>query len=227
MSSPRVGILAPMPEEAAGLVRVLRLRPEGSHHGVPFYRSQTVSLVCSGLGQERAQHAMHWLQKVDRPRSILIAGVAGGLDPELVTGDLLLAEGGEPAWLAAVAGRLPRARVGKLLTSGRVIVKARNKAAVFADTGALAVDMETWAAAGVARVPWLGLRAISDTAGQDLPLDFNDYFDDKGHSRYAAVALEVARRPALLPGLLRLAGNSVKAVKRLGEAVRVALEEAP
>ena len=161
-----------MPEEAAGLVRLLGLAAEGSHHGLPFYRNSQLSLVCSGLGQERAQHALHWLQKVDNPSCVLIAGVAGGLDPSLASGDLLLAEGGDPGWLAAVARRLPEARVGKLLTSGRVIVSARNKAAVFADTGALAVDMETWAAAAVATVPWLGLRAISDTAHQDLPLDF-------------------------------------------------------
>jgi nucleoside phosphorylase len=115
-------------------------------------------------------------------------GMAGGLDPTLICGTVLL-----PDEIAAVDGAvsdiLPtskdwRQRLrdampgsclvcgGRLLTSGRPIARPDAKAAAWRQTGAVAVDMESAAIAQVAAqagLPFIALRVIVDTAADELP----------------------------------------------------------
>ncbi len=67
-------------------------------------------------------------------------------------------------------------------------------------------------------VPCRAVRAVSDTAGEDLPLDLNRYRDGDGRFQLARIALAGILRPfTVLPKLMRLNRNSKLAADKLGE----------
>jgi hypothetical protein len=80
--------------------------------------------------------------------------------------------------------------------------------------------METAAAARVCEargIPWAAVRAISDTADEALPLDFNRLRDPDGGLATSRVALAALARPASIPGLLRLGRHTGLASQALAE----------
>jgi len=143
----------------------------------------TLLLVC-GIGQAAAGHGARRLVAAG-VRALLSWGMAGGLDPALAAGTLLL-----PREVASPEGELlPTAAdwhqrlsdalaashpvcCGTLLTCREAIGSAADKASAFRQTAAAAVDMESFAVAQVAashRLPFLAVRAIVDTATDDVP----------------------------------------------------------
>ena len=118
-------------------------------------------------------------------RGVISFGVAGGLDPSLKSGDVVVATevlAGDTRWLAALAlneemiarAALKRRRVvfGGLAGVEQVIAATACKAALHSETGAAAVDMESHIAAAYAAaagIPFAALRVISDPASRSLP----------------------------------------------------------
>jgi adenosylhomocysteine nucleosidase len=138
----------------------------------------------TGVGPVAAAENIAALLAFQRPRLLISTGFAGGLDPRMVTGDLLVAENFSDPALLAQSRRLladnPRAFFGSLTSQPQTAETANAKAALAAATGALAVDMETAsvaAACTAAGVPMLAVRAISDAAGETLPVPFAEWFD--------------------------------------------------
>jgi hypothetical protein len=68
-----------------------------------------------------------------------------------------------------------------------------------------------WIPEGVA------LRAISDAADEDLPLDFDTVVNEDGDLSVARLAGQIIRRPSAIPGLVRLGKRSEEAAKRLAD----------
>jgi adenosylhomocysteine nucleosidase len=128
---------------------------------------------------------------------------------------------------AALRARIPGSRVvdGGLLSTTGVITGGADKAALFAGTGAVAVDMESFAVAEVAsthRLPFLALRAIVDRAADELPAIVTVAADAHGEVRLLQLLAGLARSPGQLAPLLRLgrryraASRSLAAIARLG-----------
>jgi adenosylhomocysteine nucleosidase len=110
-------------------------------------------------------------------------------------------------------GQVPRN--GYLMTVGRVLTFAREKQALGAQTGAVAVDMESGAIGLEAQqfgVPFLIVRAISDGYREDLPLDFNQFQSFSGWLRGIA---HCVFSPSCIHGIYRLFGQSRQASKEL------------
>ena len=88
-------------------------------------------------------------------------------------------------------------------------------------TGAIAAEMEAGAVSKIAQewgVPFYCVRAVSDTANEDMPLDFNLYRDAAGRFSRSRIALAAMRRPfTAIPALLRLDRNCRHAADKLGE----------
>ena len=120
---------------------------------------------------------------IDRSIAGVISfGLCGALDPSLKVGDLVIGEAavgpnGEVAqcdagWAQRLAAALPEAKRGRFADAAAPVATAAAKATLRERTGALAVDLESYAAARQAR--WFGrpfaiLRAVSDGAARDLP----------------------------------------------------------
>ena len=176
------------------------------------------SVACAGASSARARDCA--LRLADAGTTELLSfGVAGGLDPALRPGALILAEAtvtGEqrldcdPAWRAAVAGLAGPGLAlieGGLAGSEGAVITPSDKARLHHETGALAVDMESHAVALVAAergLPFLALRAIADPADRAIPQAALGAIGLDGRSRLGPVLKSLARRPWDLPALLAL-----------------------
>lgn len=155
--------------------------------------------------------------EVNGKRGIILAGLGGALDPGLRVGDVVVDETSD---LPTPPGQWRR---GRIHCAANVVATAEDKLALFRSTGDLAVDLETAAArrfAAAAGLPYLGIRAISDAAGDPLDPVFMTWIADSGEVRPGKVALDLCRRPRLIPQVWRLRSQSSLALGRLTEALR-------
>jgi nucleoside phosphorylase len=151
------------------------------------------------------------VRRTPEPAFIIVAGLAGGLDPGLVCGEIVI--DGSPV-------QMPGVRAGRIHTADRIVTTPASKAELFRTTGALAVDMEQ---ALVVRafpgVPVIGLRAILDTAERTLPGFLEQWVNSNGSVRFSAVALHVVLRPWMINELIVLGSDTDRALKSLGDSV--------
>jgi adenosylhomocysteine nucleosidase len=185
-----------------------------------------VWVVLTGMGIPRAALTAMAVLDVREPGVLLAAGVAGALDPDLKIGDVISATevvAGRDVFVPSV--RIPAARQGRLLSIDQVLTTAEEKQEAWTKHGSprpLAVEMETVAIAAIAKkmkVRWAALRAISDTASVDLPLDFNRLRTEDGDLPPGRVARAVLRQPGAIPGLLRLGANTNRAGTHLAATI--------
>ena len=147
------------------------------------------------------------LQAPEGLTGVLSFGIAGGLDPSLICGDLVVATrvrgpGGAYAsdlgWSAALARRCG-ARLGMFAGAPGVVGEPARKRALRAATGALVVDLETEAAAHFAampgKLPFAALRAVADTAEEVLPRSAAIGLTADGRPAAGRVALALLRQP--------------------------------
>src|SRR5437763_8792886 len=147
-------------------------------------------------------------------RGVISFGVAGGLDPALKSGDVVVATevtAGDTRWLAGsslneeliTSVALKRRRVvrGGLAGVEQVVAARAGKAALRSETGAAAVDMESHIAAAYAAeagLPFAALRVISDPAGRALPALAMAVVEPNGDIDRRKVLRDVAGKPLTL-----------------------------
>ena len=155
-------------------------------------------------------------------------GIAGGLDPSLQPGDLIIGSAvhttdGErfpvdQKWLAHLTKHLTEARVADVVGSSAIAASASEKAMLHRDSGAACVDQEShWVAeaAHADRLPFIVVRAIADRATDSLPPAVLVGLDKRGNPRTGAVIGALLRDPTQLPGLIRVALQTDRALKSL------------
>jgi uridine phosphorylase len=156
-------------------------------------------LVANGPGARLVGMALEEKMEVS---GMVSTGFCGALDSKLRVGDLVT-------------------RFEDIYSTDRVITTAAEKQILRERTGAAAVEMEAAAVASKARewgVPFHCVRAVSDTAADDMPLDFNRYRDAEGRFSRGRITLGALARPfTAIPALLRLDHNCRLASKALGE----------
>jgi len=165
---------------------------------------------------------------------LLSFGLAGGLDPALPPGTLLLPQRlltpdgrsipVDTAWharaLALLAPLHPIA--SPMVGTDDAIATAAAKAALFARTGASAVDMESHVLAAAApQLPLLILRVVADSAEDALPPAALVGIKPDGSTDLTAVLRSVLRQPGQIPALMRLGKAAAKAEATLRAAVRL------
>jgi hopanoid-associated phosphorylase len=163
-------------------------------------------------------------------------GIAGALSPHLAPGTLLsprvvVEEGGvrhlvNEAWRTRVYEALAATRLrvddGDMLCAAAIAGTRERKAALFAATGAVAVDLESSIVADMATragKPFLILRAVADHAAQRLPPAVNVGLDEYGAPAIASVLASLARNPMQIPALLLVAAATRRALAALGSAL--------
>jgi hypothetical protein len=208
-----------------------------THH--PFRRTQGLSgsvfethigrsLVRTGVVGMGAPR-VHDLAEVLRAGDVdvvIASGLAGSLRVECARGALIVPtevrsqrqEASIPA-----ASELVNAAVGcgalqvrTLLSADRVIGSAAEKRQLAACGDA--VDMETFAVLSEARrhgVPAAAIRAVGDTADEDLPIDFNRTVRVDGSLDVATLLAEISAHPAKWPALVLFGFRQRRALRRL------------
>lgn len=169
----------------------------------------SLELVMCGMGPEAAAAFCRQLEARARlPKALVLVGVAGGLDPALAAGDVILAsaaldEDGQRAPCAIIP--LPGATTGPVLTVSRALRTTAEKA-VGRDTGAVAVEMEAYPLAAWAaerRLPFVHARVILDPYDEPFP-DMGDALDPFGRVQLGQVLQSLLAQPSLVVPFLRL-----------------------
>ena len=164
-------------------------------------------------------------------RGVISFGVAGGLDPSLKPGDIVLATdvtAGDGRWLAglslneeviaSVAMRRRRIVRGGLAGVEEVVVASARKAALWLQTGAAAVDMESHIAAAYAEeagLPFAALRVISDSAHRSLPALAKAAIRPDGKVDLRKILSGVVRNPRSLSALVSTGLDFNRALRSL------------
>jgi adenosylhomocysteine nucleosidase len=164
-------------------------------------------------------------------RGVISFGVAGGLDPSLKSGDVVVATevmAGDARWLAGlslsedqIAGiALGRRRVvrGGLAGVEEIVAAQSCKAALRSVTGAAAVDMESHIAAAYAAendLPFAALRVISDPATRALPALARTAIKPNGDIDLRMIFQGVVRNPRSLRALVSTGIDFNRALKSL------------
>jgi len=177
-------------------------------------------IACAAADPSQARDGARRLVR-EGAGALVSFGIAGGLDPNLAPGDLVLAErvmspdgdaiaadpGLHAAWAAAARAAGLHHVGGSLLESARFLARVSEKRAAHRSSGAVAVDMESRAVAGVAAeadVPFIAVRAIADPAGRPLPRSVIGSIGPDGRPRVGRVLLRGCLRPWEAPALLQL-----------------------
>jgi hopanoid-associated phosphorylase len=165
-------------------------------------------------------------------RRVLSIGICGALSPELGIGDCIAATevvagdqrlAADASWVSELLAHVPGVQPGVLLGSDSVIADPEEKERLHRTIGAVAVDMESHIAAGLASrngVPFAALRFVSDLQGRSLPPAALIAMLPSGKVNVPAVILSVVSRPAQIRALIRTAWDAEKAFRALSRSCR-------
>jgi adenosylhomocysteine nucleosidase len=190
-----------------------------------------VTVLITGVGAKAAAQAMDLMMRMadkDQYFDVCVSsGLAGALCETLNVGDIiapreLIAEmihadlGSDRIAVNDELRQLALQQGAKsadcLLTTDQILVKASQKKSCA--SRAQSVDMESfeivkeamaWGARSVV------IRAISDAATEDLPINFNLTLSEKKEVSLSKVLIQLAKNPLALPSLIRFGKQSQRA----------------
>lgn len=169
-------------------------------------------------------------------RAVISVGIAGGLDPSLVPGDVIVATGisapdrrhaASPIVAQRLAARLSshpkRVILADLAGVESAVMSPGEKRALRMTTGALAVDMESHVAAAFAArhgLPFAAVRVVCDPAHRTLPDLVSTALRPDGELCLSSVIRSLWQRPLQLlavPSLAHDAAEGFRALRRCRE----------
>ena len=187
----------------------------------PWRNDPRIAVAVSGARPGRAEAEARRLV-VGGCRALLSWGIAGGLDPALTPGTLVVGEAvvderGARDPLAVIEGVAPVTLAGL----DHPVFLPDEKTSLRATSGAVAVDMETHRLARVgadAGCRVFAVRAIADPAERGLPRLVQHALDESGRPRIGRVLRELLARPADLRAILRVKKETDEALAALERA---------
>lgn len=217
-----------LPQESALFRKQLTERRVEERGSLPVISGRlagrNVLVFHTGIGASRAYQKTVTVLATAAPSLLISSGFAGGLDPALRAGDLVVANNVSDAYLLArLQSSIDRFQIGRLFTAREVIESPAAKSALRTATDAIAVDMET---EGIARAcagsatAFLSIRAISDGSADALPVPTNCWFDaTRQQPRVLSLLAFLAAHPGKIPAFARFVGNVRKAQRALARGL--------
>jgi adenosylhomocysteine nucleosidase len=240
-------ILAALKQEIASLARSLSEKKYSNLERFSVckgkYNDKNVLLVITGMGRERAERATKMVLKSNQLTLLVSLGFAGALNPELAAGDIILCSGvhygdgndnnmtyyihsSDKEMYTLLCRTLESEsvnfRTGEVVSVLQPIQTAEERAELRDQFNAEIVDMESYWIASIAaqrQVPFLALRAVSDTVDDIFP-PIEQIVDIEGNLLPRKAALHFLSHPWHLTMLFGLYRNSVKAGKNLNEVIK-------
>jgi len=206
-----------------------------------------VTVLITGVGSQAAALAMDLMMRMadkDMYFDVCISsGLAGALCETLGVGDVIapkeliveLKHSGHGAERIEVDAELRQLALGRgaknancMFTTDEILVKASQKKSCA--SRAQSVDMESFEIVKAASA-WgarsVVIRAISDAATEDLPINFNLTLSEQKEVSIPKVLLELAKNPLALPSLIRFGKQSKQAGRLLAAFLEGYLKELP
>ena len=201
--------------------------------------SHPVSILLTGIGRQNAEKSIREFLVSNSPELVLTCGFAGGLNPDLKIGDVVfeipsrISRGNEAQ--TEIGNKMEPPHVGcydKLIAAGakpakffcadRIATTIAEKKALREQTGADAVEMESAAIHAVCAergIPCATVRVISDTANEDLPLDFNRLSKPDKSLDFGKLFLAISKSTGKIGPLMELRRKTKFAAERLAEVL--------
>jgi adenosylhomocysteine nucleosidase len=178
-----------------------------------------VAVLITGIGRQNAEASLRRFLAKHLPARVLTCGFAGGLNPELKIGDVVFTTG-----YAALEEKLAEADAihASFFSAPCIATTVAEKKQLRERTGADVVEMESGAILAVcreSRIPCAMVRAISDTAHEDLPLDFNRLSRPDMSLHPGKLAWAIASAPWKIGALMQLHKKTSIAAKRLADVL--------
>jgi len=192
-------------------------------HKIAAHRPGIFTVIV-GIGRLNAEKSVRSFLAASSPELVLTCGFAGGLNPDLKLGDVVF----EPAGPATNNQKLTEALLNagakpvKIFCADRIATTVAEKKKLRDETGADAVEMESAAIHAVCAgqgIPCATVRVISDTAGEDLPLDFNALSKPDKNLDFGKLFLAIARSPGKIGALMELQRKTKFAAEQLAEVL--------
>jgi adenosylhomocysteine nucleosidase len=174
-----------------------------------------ISILLTGIGQKNARDSLTKFLSTNTPKLVLTCGFAGGLNPALVIGDVVFYTIEEDLRAALLAAG---AKTAEFFCAGRIATTVAEKKAWRDETGCDVVEMESEAIFKMCyerQIPSATVRVISDTANEDLPLDFNALMTPEQTISYPRLAVALLKSPEKVPRLIELQRNTRFASEKL------------
>lgn len=180
-----------------------------------------VMVVCRGAECEAGD--LPRLAERHGCRSIISFGVAGGLLPELLPGECVVAStivdyptlrAADPTWSRKLLEAIPDARHGPIVGVNSVVSDPTEKRELHEMTGAVAVDMESHLVARLAAAHGLAfaaVRVIIDPADRVVPPAAMLAMGPSGAADVTSMMRELLIRPWQVSALLRIAADAYAA----------------
>jgi adenosylhomocysteine nucleosidase len=182
-----------------------------------------VLFATHGAGWKRAAAAVDAAYSTFRPDAVISTGFCGALDPQLRVGDAVVGTvvAGPDRSYSVQSARAGAAHGTGVVSSIDHVARTVEEKRALRASGASVVEME---AAGVAEraealhLPFYCVRAVTDSASEDMANDFNAALRADGHFDTMLIFRHALSRPvARIPELLRLRRNCERAARTLGE----------
>ncbi len=227
-----VVVLAPMPLEMDAIVTAFGLRPTDDADGAPWtgrVGHSDVTALHIGMGPPLTRVAVSRLLDETAPGHVpvdhmMIAGICGGLHPDLAVGtlvnpEIIIEHASGATYRHHPPGDAPRA--GNLMTTEEATLD-HDLSRRFLEEGCLGVDMESSAVAEVCEArgcPWSVYRCIGDRYFDGL-LDprILAMTNQDGSGNMAEIARLLAAEPDLAVKFERLSRDTAMAARLAAEA---------
>jgi adenosylhomocysteine nucleosidase len=195
----------------------------------PFRKlcGENVPLFFTGIGRANAEKTVREYLATHSPALLLTCGFAGGLDPALQVGDVIFETSSPDADSVRAKLLAAGAKPVKIACVDKIASTAAEKKKIRETTGADALEMESATVQDICRergIPCVTVRVISDTATDDLPLDFNEFLTPDKKVDMAKLMMTVAKKPWKMGALMDLQKKTKLASQRLGEVLQKIIE---
>jgi adenosylhomocysteine nucleosidase len=233
----KIGIITAMPEETAAVLKKAGCSAKNELKGRKIFHcdisGHKIVLIEAGMGMLNAGWAATVLA-VEQSDLIISTGFGGAVLPGLSVGDIVAAQqllhssaSGFEEIEVGIYGRNSIAdslgfNRGTFISCDAILDKKTLVKQLPDHVSNPVLEMESAAVARVAEtqgIPFLGIRAISDPWDEELDFSINEFCDENMKIRIPKVLATIAKRPKIIPQLIRLARTSSVAAKSLAVAM--------
>lgn len=231
-----IGLVVAFPQEIKHFLKHLDIDDIVKENGIKIYETHfskhNIVIAICGLGKQNARKATNHLMKTYYPQGLISTGFSGALVTGIKPGVVILPERildlsydetvkknfqiEQDWWKNQLWDAMNFS--GVLLCTDKIITESQKKLYLGKEYHAVLVDMESAAVAAVAeenRIPFCAIRVITDTANENLPLDFNEFIDDKNNLMINKILLSILSHPSRIKSLFQILKTSRFAAKHL------------
>jgi adenosylhomocysteine nucleosidase len=206
--------------------------------GIGLRRGHHVSILLTGIGRQNAEKSLREFLATHSPELVLTCGFAGGLNSDLKPGEVVFEFADRrdefhesqtenevrDSWNSSLREKLiaAGAKPAKIFCADRIATTVAEKKKLRAETGADAVEMESAAIHAVCAergIPCATIRGISDTTGEDLPLDFNALSKPDKSIDFGKLAWAITKSPGKIGSLMELQKKTKFAAEQLASVL--------